>query len=303
MCIVFLSLAFALFFVPGEERYQMLRAWKLVMLLLGVLVLAHKAIALWFMLPHTQAVAPIWSQTCLHQWLGIVPLTAYEERQLQLTFVFSMLMISAHVRAVLKESRASLSGEALLADVPRETVQRSSLASSPLLDEHEGDADGKGVAGEGDTRDMRAATAGLAHDARASGSTLSADHWRHTHRLEGAQNSSANARVVTFDDGDEVDSGRGCSLAAADEAWLDWTLAQGAIGLALLALFYLFAAVKTNNAQGSGGGGSKQALAPVLMVLLILHALVARSCIHSVCQRLQVTVCRGQSVDCFCQLA
>ncbi len=41
--------------------------------------------------------------TCVHRWLGVVPLSRPEERQSELTFVMSMLLISAHVRAALKE--------------------------------------------------------------------------------------------------------------------------------------------------------------------------------------------------------
>ncbi len=278
MCIVFLTLAFALFFVPGAGRFQMLKPWEMVMVLLGVLALSHKALDLWFMLPHTQAVAPIWSRTCLHQWLGIVPLTAFEERQLQLAFVLSMLMISAHIRAILRERHARISGATLLADVPREGAQRASLlASSPLLDEHEGAGDGAAP------ESPAAAAAGGGAVPRAPGGTLSAEHWRERETLcPGA------GVVVSFGDGEE-DGGSG---EAAEDAWLGWTAAQATIGGALLVLFYLFAAVKTGDVAGGSGGGvsrqSKQSLAPVLMALLILHALVARSCIHAVCQRLQV---------------
>lgn len=282
VCIIFLSLAFAVLFVPGQGRYRVLRPWKLVLLLLGVLAVAHKAIDLWFKLPHMQTVAPMWSRTCLHQWLGIVPLTSFEERQLQLTFVLSMLMISAHVRAILKESRTSRSAAGLLADFPREALQRSSLASSPLLDEHEANADG-------DALGEHAETAGLMTPAAsACDSTLSADHWREKSRLAAGLQGSDNARIVTFEDGDEVSSG-GRREGASDDAWMGWTLAQATIGCALLVLFYLFAAVKHEDEERGGGGGSQQALAPLFMALLILHALVARSCIRSVCQRLQVT--------------
>ena len=283
MCIVFLSLAFAVLFVPGQGRFRVLRPWKLVLLLLGVLAVAHKAIDLWFKLPHMQTVAPMWSRTCLHQWLGVVPLTSFEERQLQLTSVLSMLMISAHVRAILKESRPSRSAAGLLADFPREALQRSSLASSPLLDEHEANADGD-ARGES----QHAETAGLPPPASASDSTLSADHWRETRRSGAGLQGSGNTRIVTFEDGDDASSS-GRREAASDDAWMGWTLAQATIGCALLVLFYLFAAVKNEDEEGSGGG-SQQALAPLFMALLILHALVARSCIRSVCQRLQVTV-------------
>jgi len=98
-------------------------------------------------------------------------------------------------------------------------------------------------------------------------------------------------RGLDFDvDGDEEDASGTGAAAAAEKSWMGWTLAQGAIGLALLMIFDLFASIKGDDTLPDDEQ-PKQSLAPVLMLLLVLHAVVAKSCIRSVCQRLQLLLC------------
>jgi len=289
--------------------------------LLGVLVLAHKAMDLWSTLPRNLAVVPMWSGTCLHKWLGVVPLSAMEERQMQLTFVLSMLMVSAHVRAVLKEQRFLGSGASgVLADVPYESLQaefvglglRDRFASSPLLDDQaqqslqqlQGEqmstlvAPHEVAAGNADLENLEdftsqqgaarggavgAGSSGSAQTKQLSSDTLSAVHWKGSPTMVD--------REVDFDvDGDEEDASGTGAAAAAEKSWMGWTLAQGAIGSALLMIFDLFASIKGDDTLPDDEQ-PKQSLAPVPMLLLVLHAVVAKSCIRSVCQRLQLLLC------------
>ena len=246
----------------GVTIFALLR--QMVLVLLGILALAHKCMDLWYMRPHNHAGIFILSGSCMHKWMGVVPLSPFEERHIQFTFVFSMLMISAHLRAVLK-SRAhadahgsNMSGCVLLAEVPDDSslvdraiqmphASRHSLASSPLLDDNEQSDDGDAL-----QRQQEAGSAGLSSKAGCTpANTLSADHWRGPSPGsmavgDGAAGSGGECiggdADWSEDDVDSVQSRTACRGGGADETWMGWSCAQVAIGLALLGLFYLFAA-------------------------------------------------------------
>ena len=309
MCPVFLVLALVIFFVPGtrsrlaggrstccnDTRYHLILAWRSVLLLLSVLVLAHKVMDLWYTLPFNQVdsdSAARWGleQSCLNKWLAIIPLTPFEERQQQLTFVLSMLMISAHLRAAVK-ARAILAPPG-----PLEQSARHGILTTPPDTSQHARNDGED---EGECEGTPRSSPLLDEAQRRALSpsvTLSGEHWRTGPLLRDTSASDGHN-----DDGAESSEEAAWSRDSTGKTWVGWSSAQAAIGLALVALFYVFAAAPSghipSDPQTPRDLVPSTALAPVLQVLIMLHALVAKSSIHTLCRLLQILVCVLLALD------